>query len=509
MFAEEAPKSGVRSLDGREIVWQASPRQDIALTCPVDELLYGGAKGGGKSDFIVMAPAEQIALANEKFQATKQQQRGRAVLFRKNLKRLDDLIMRSKELFPRLDPGMAKRKGCGWNAEKKRWTFSSGYVFDFDHLDGPDDHEAYHGQEITALLFDQVEELPFEVYQYLCANVRSKDDDMRKLLMVRCTANPGGRHAKWVKDYFVAPHRPGNKILTDTIKLPSGRTRTVTRCFVPAKLEDNPYLYNDPQYEAALEKLPEHMRRMYRDGDWDVVIGSFFAHKFDLRVHVIKPFPLPPSWDVRFGLDWGSSAPAACEFGTRDNDGNVYFIDEIYGPGDTGRAFAEKFHKKLANQKWSPAKKWTADEMYGLVDNQAFYKTGAEGPTAGESMLAAGMRIFEANKNRRAGIEQWLERLSLDSFGQPKVYIFEGRCPHLVAAIQAIGANDKDPDDYDPKDHEHSHPVDGGRYLLVDWPVGSVKPDNNKGDEDVNRWMELARKRDEIRGGESVTGYGD
>jgi hypothetical protein len=250
------------------------------------------------------------------------------------------------------------------------------------------------------------------------------------------------------------------------------------------------------------------MQKMYLDGDWDAVVGSYFAEKFRLEIHVIKPFPLPPSWDVRHGTDWGSSAPACSEFGTRDNDGNVYFIDEIYGPGDTGRAYAERFAKKLAGQNWSPAKKWTNDEVYGLVDNQAWYKTGAEGPTAGESMQAAGMRIFPANKNRKAGIEQWRERLSLDSFGQPKVFIFEGRCPHLVAALQAIGTNEKDPDDYDPHDREHSHPLDAGRYLLVDMPVGTT-PTNSKGDEDVNRWMELAKKRDKVRESQSWTGYGD
>jgi hypothetical protein len=46
--------------------------------------------------------------------------------------------------------------------------------------------------------------------------------------------------------------------------------------------------------------------------------------------------------------------------------------------------------------------------------------------------------------------------------------------------------------------------------LLVDWPVGTT-PENSKGDEDVLRWMELARQRDKIHGREreSVTGYGD
>ncbi len=497
------PGNGLLSLDGREVIWKANPRQDIALTCPVDELMYGGAKGGGKSDYIITAAYEQIALADAKERATGRRQRGRAVLFRKNLKRLDDLIMRSRELFPSFDPRMGIK---GWNAEKKRWTFSSGYVFDFDHLDGPDDHEAYHGQEITALLFDQVEEVPFEVYQYLAANVRSKDDDMRKLLMIRCTANPGGRHAKWVKDYFVAPHRAGNKILRDEVKLPSGRTRATTRCFIPAKLEDNPYLYSDPQYEAALEKLPEHMRKMYRDGDWDVVIGSFFASKFDPRTHVIDAFPLPPTWEVRYGFDWGSQMPACLLWGTRDNDGNIYMIDELYGPGDTGRMFAEKFHKKLATQRWSPAKTWTSDEMYGLTDPQAKVRMGGSGSTAWESMILAGMRLFEANKNRKAGVEQMLERLTLDTFKQPKIFIFRDRCPNLVRSLQTIGANPKEPDDYDKDDGDCSHACDALRYLLVDWPMGSLV-DHAKGDADVQRWEELARKRDKIREQQSWTGY--
>lgn len=509
MSVAEVPDAGaVRSLDGRTVVWEALPRQRVALTCPVDELMYGGSKGCAKSDYIIMAPCEQIALADAKFKSTGLQQRGRAILFRKNLDRLDDLITRTKEIFPHLDPGMSKKKGCGWNAEKKRWTFCSGYVFDLRHLDGPEDHEAYQGHEITALLFDQVEEIRFEVYQFLRAQVRCKDPDMRALLMTRSTANPGGKYAKWVKDYFVAPHRLGNRIITDDIKLLDGRTKTVTRAFVPGKLSDNPYLNEDGVYEANLRTLPLHMQRMYLDGDWDVVIGSFFAEKFDIKTHVISPFPLPPSWEIRFGMDWGSRAPACALFGTRDNDGNVYIIDEIYGPGDTGRAFAERFKKKLAYQKWSPAKTWGVDDMYGLLDVQAWAKTGADGPSAGDSMQAAGMRVFKAYKDRKTGVEQMLERLSLDSFGQPKLYIFEGRCPNLVRSLQTISAFKHDPDDYDKDDGDCSHACDALRYLLVDWPVGTA-PENSKGDEDVQRWMELARKRDDLHGRDGITGYGD
>lgn len=493
----------MRSLDGREVIWKQLPRQRLAMECPADEVMYGGQKGGGKSDFIIMAPVEQIVLADRKYRETGRRQRGRAVLFRKNLKRLDELIMRSKELFPSLDPGMAKRSDCGYFEAKKRWVFTSGYVFDFDHLDGPDDHEAYHGQEISALLFDQVEEIPYDVYQYLCANVRSKDDDMRKLLMVRCTANPGGKYAAWVKDYFVAPYPRGNKIITETMKLSRGREKSVTKCFIPAKLADNPYLDSDPAYEARLRKLPLHMQKMYLEGDWDAVIGSFFASSLMPAKHFMEAFPIPPSWEIKFGMDWGTVKPAACIFGTRDNDGNVYIVDEIYGPGGTGRLFAERFKKKLTTQRWSDARKWEIDDMYGLLDYATWSKHGEEGPTPAVSMQNAGMRLFKANKDVKAGVEQILERLAFTD-GAPKLYIFEDRCPNLVRELKTIATDPKEPDRYDSDGEDHA--IDALRYLLIDWPIGTA-PENDKGDRDLERWMELAKKRDHIRDAETTTGY--
>lgn len=491
------------SLDGKNEIWRPQERQALALSCPVDELLYGGSKGGGKSDYILAAPGEQIALCHAKRKATGMRQRGRAILFRKNLKNLDDLIQRSHELFPAMDPDMETTQGCGWFKIEKRWVFTSGYRFDFAHLDGPDDHTAYHGQEITALLFDQVEEIPFDVYQYLTANVRSKDADMRKLLMVRCTANPGGKYAQWVKDYFIAPCRAGNKIIEETRKLPSGRTHTITRAFIPAKLQDNKYLFEDPQYEAQIAKLPEHMRRMYLDGDWDVVIGSFFSGVWDASKHVIKSFSIPPTWEVKFGMDWGTVAPAAVLFGARDNDGNVYIIDEIYRPGETGRKFGEHFIKKVSAQRWSTEKKWGIEDFYGLLDYEAWAKRGEEGPTAGLSMQNMGIRLFKANKNRAAGIEQCLERLSLED-GKPKLYIFGDRCPNLVRTLPALRADPRNPNDVDTDDEDHL--FDALKYLLLDWPVAGKEKDKN-GDKDVERWLALARSRDQVRRDESSTGY--
>jgi hypothetical protein len=242
---------------------------------------------------------------------------------------------------------------------------------------------------------------------------------------------------------------------------------------------------------------------MFLEGDWDTVVGAFFSEALVPRVHFMPAFPIPPSWQIKFGMDWGTVSPAACVFGTRDNDGNIYIIDEIYGPGQTGRLFAERFKKKLSVQRWSDAKKWDIDDMYGLLDYEAWSKRGEEGPTAAVSMQNAGMRLFKANKDVKAGIEQILERLSMTD-GAPKIYIFEERCPNLCRELKTIAADPREPDRYDSDGSDHA--IDALRYLLIDWPMGTV-PENEKGDRDVERWMELSRQRDQKRESESTTGY--
>ena len=36
-----------------DVYWKPQPKQELALRCPATELFYGGAAGGGKSDFLL------------------------------------------------------------------------------------------------------------------------------------------------------------------------------------------------------------------------------------------------------------------------------------------------------------------------------------------------------------------------------------------------------------------------------------------------------------------------
>ena len=304
--------SELTSLDGSEVFWRAEPRQDVALSCPAFETLYGGQKGGMKSETLIVRPAPMLALAHQIYLETGvKQERCRIVVFRHNIKHLTDLITRAKEIYAKLDPEAGID---GWNKNERRFTFTSGAFVEFDHLDGPDDHQGYNGQELRGICIDQAEEISFEVVQFLRAQVRTSDPRYADLLFCFYTANPGGRHAQWVKDYFISSCEP-NKIVKNDIKLRDGRVKTSTRAFIPSSLRDNPYLNKDGAYEANLRTLPEHMQRMYLEGDWNTVVGAYFSHVWRKDIHVIPSFPIPDSWEVKFGLDWGSTSPACALFG--------------------------------------------------------------------------------------------------------------------------------------------------------------------------------------------------
>jgi len=495
--------SELASLDDGSVFWKALPRQDVALSCPAFETLFGGQKGGAKSDCLIVRPAQILALAHQIYLETGvKQERCRIVVFRKNLAHLTDLITRGKEIYAKLDPEAGHN---GWSKSEKRFTFTSGAFVEFAHLDGPDDHQGYNGQELRGICIDQAEEVPFEVVQFLRAQVRTSDQRYEDFLFCFYTANPGGKYAQWVKDYFIKSCEP-NRIVKTDVKLRDGRIKTTTRAFIPSSLRDNPYLSRDGAYEANLRTLPEHMQEMYLAGNWDAVVGAYFSHVFRKDIHVIPSFPIPDSWEVKFGLDWGSTSPACSLFGARDEDGTVYIIDELYGPGITGRTFGEKMLKKFANQLWGNRKR-SIDDVYGLVDWSAFNRQGADGMSPGQGLMSMGLRLFDAVKDRGAGNEQVIERLLLRADGKPRLYIFGDRCPNLIRELPALQSDKNKPDDVDTDGSDHAY--DALKYLLLDWPIGS-EGKRDKQDADVERWLRLAKQKQRERDLDShiQAGYG-
>jgi hypothetical protein len=67
---------------------------------------------------------------------------------------------------------------------------------------------------------------------------------------MRSTGNPGNIGSQWVREMFVDPAVP-NTAFDINIDTPGG-LKVITRRFIPAKLQDNPYLTQTEDYYVML-----------------------------------------------------------------------------------------------------------------------------------------------------------------------------------------------------------------------------------------------------------------
>ncbi len=471
----------LKDLDGRQIYYDPLPKQRLFHASPCFETMFGGRKGPGKTMALIADPCiTQLVLANRYYRKTGIKSKGWALIFRKNYNRLKEIIAKAVHFYKLIDPDAPEYKSADHIKE-----FSCGYRIEFCHLEGPHDHENYHGREPTSVGIDQVEEIPYEQYVYVRAQIRSTDPCFVNpaTWKMKTTANPLGQHAAWVKDYFVAPHRPGMKPITEKYVVSDGRTVERSRIFIPAGMKDNPYLPVD--YEASLMSLPDHMRRAYLEGDWDVTVGSYFGDLWNRQTHVIPyEFQPAPHWPIYMGGDWGTRAPACTLFAAIDNDHRIVVLDEIYHPASTGTEFGLEILALMKRRGWHPQNVW------GWMDSGAKVSNGSSGPSPWEAMWQLGIQWDEADKSagsRVAGWTEMRERLRVRFDGKPSIFIREN-CENLLRELPNAVADERKPDDIDTKQSDHA--LDALRYLCSGRPLGTTAA--QKADQEVEQWSRIA-----------------
>ena len=445
---DEATPNIREAIKDREVIFEANEGpQTQFLAASEREVFYGGARGGGKSYAMLVDPLRYC-----------HKQKHRALLIRRTMPELRDLINHSQQLYSKAYPG------AKWREQEKEWKFPSGARIEFGYAENLTDALRYQGQSYTWIGIDELPQYPTEdIYNFLRSSLRSVDPDIP--VYMRATGNPGNVGSMWVKNMFVDPAVPNTKFDID-IKTPNG-VKQISRRFIPAKLEDNPYLMQTDDYYAMLASLPEVQRKQFLEGNWEAFEDSSFP-EFNKDVHVIKPFDIPRNW-MRFrACDWGYSSPACCLWIAIDFDNNLFVYRELY----TQKVTADLFARKVLEAEQGEYIR------YGVLDSSTWARRGDIGPSIAETMILEGCRWRPSDRSPRSRVAGKLEihkRLRPDEeTGYPSLFILDN-CINLIRTLPMLPVDKNNPEDVNT--HAEDHAYDALRYGCMSRPIHPIKQD--------------------------------
>lgn len=423
----------------------------------VEELLYGGAAGGGKSH-LLRTLAATIAVCRPG---------SITAIFRRHYSELDEnMIRRWRQEVPE---GRYTGKYVE-SSHEHRWP--NGSITEFRHCEHEGDVMKYLSAEWDALLVDEATTFTEFMLKIMRARVRSTQSNFVPTVVY--ASNPGNVGHTYMKREFVEAARRmarnGGKLLRENINeyVPvwtalreQGGCR---RAFLPSLLDDNPSL--NAEYELMLEALPdEATRKAWKLGDWDIFAGMFFT-TYDYSRHVIEPItPLPAYWEYWGSLDWGFAKPLSFGVWARDPDQprRVYKVREVYGKEWTN---AEAVYRIKAAVEGLPRPVASIQ-----ADPSMWIRKSTEGVSTADEYARAGLMLTPANNDRINGWQIVRSYLNDLPDRRPGLQIFSN-CYDLIRTLpDQQHAKTGNVEDLDTDLEDHS--VDEMRYALAS--TGSVQ----------------------------------
>lgn len=208
------------------------------------EMLFGGAAGGGKSDWLLMLASMRVAHPHY-----------RGVV----LRRTHAEMMKAGAILSRAMQWWLPFQGAHkvhWDGTNKLFRFPSGATIEFGYHSHATDDAKYQGGEWHDAFFDELTHWPDETaFEWLRSRLRKSEGDALHPRLA-ATSNPGGPGHTWVKNRFIG----GVDIVT-------GSRFDSTSFYLPSKINDNPSL-DRSAYVATLEGMHPTRRAQLLDGDW-------------------------------------------------------------------------------------------------------------------------------------------------------------------------------------------------------------------------------------------------
>lgn len=437
------------------IPYEPQPRQILYhQTTDIDELLYGGAAGGGKSEATIW-DALQYAM---------EYPGSRQIIFRRTFPDLQrSIIARTLVAYP---------KEIGkYNQSKHEWIFLNDSIIELAYFDN-DSHKAnYQGAEYDVIRWEELTQFEESWYTYMLSRLRGSNPYPR---YVKSTTNPGSVGHAWVKKRFIdigkweqvhtihETDENGDKLYHPDTKEPI----LTRRIFIPAKVQDNPALLQaDPNYIVRLMQLSEQERKQLLDGDWDTFSGQYFS-EFSRALHVCEPFDIPRDWKRFRAMDEGYNDPFVCLWIALAPDGVAYLYRELVKS------------KLLTSQQIELTRlnSGTEDYDYTVADTSFWNRSKTEDVTPAELFQNMNIPMIQAKKERVNGwkrLREWLHPVDTIDHVTGKMYkrvnlkIFS-TCLKAIEAIPSMVHDDKMVEDV--AQHPLDHVPDALRYWCMSRP---------------------------------------
>jgi phage terminase large subunit len=268
-------------------IYKPFARQNQFHLSPAKYRLFGGAAGPGKTKALLW---EAIFQANQ-FDGCD------TLLLRRTYPELESSLL----AYFRRDVPRGYYKS--YNESKHVVTWNNGSTTRFGYCRNESDVYQYQGAEFPFIGLDELTHFTLRQWQFLSSRNRCPVRNVR--CRMAGATNPGNIGHAWVKALWVDKKAPPGFDRADLYD-PDDYD------FIRARLDDNPICANDAEYRRTLETLPEHLRRAFLEGDWNVFAGQYFDI-FDFGRHTARPeeMRLEPWWPRWISVDWGFQHPSA------------------------------------------------------------------------------------------------------------------------------------------------------------------------------------------------------
>lgn len=416
---------------------QITTKQNHFINANADEILFGGAAGGGKS-YGQLIDALMYAL---KYAGSKQ------LILRRTFPELEKSLIRTHlEFYPR--PPIYT-----YNSSNHCGRFINGSIIDFSYCDNEKDIYKYQSAEYDVIRFDELTHFPETMYIYLLSRIRGANPFPK---MAKSSTNPGGIGHVWVKERFIDIGEPNVVHQVGSSK----------RIFIPSKVQDNKFLLSqDPDYINRLKNLSEKDQKALLHGDWDIHDGQYFS-EFNREVHVIDPFIIPSHWKRYIAMDYGLDMLAVLWI-ARDTEGNAYIYKELHEPNlivsEATKRIIEINNGDEYEYIYAPRDLWNRRQETGKSVADIFFEND--------------LMLTKTSVNRVDGwlaTKEWLkvtEQRDIETgetIKTSKLKIFRN-CKNLIRNLPQVQIDEKNPNDVATEPHELTHINDALRYFCVNF----------------------------------------